>query len=194
MTPIADTVTEVRESVPEYEAGSYQKSLRQQGDAPQETSLQQGGAALPERPSRGAAVWRGSKFPIWLEIMSPMACAELPYRSRWLRSCDHMMSAVHCCPEHAELASTCLVRMTPIADTVTEVRESVPESLRQQGGAALPERPSRGAAVWRCSKFPIWLEIMSPMACAELPYRSRWLRSCDHMMSAVHCCPEHAGR
>ncbi|KAH7293064.1 hypothetical protein KP509_28G010400 [Ceratopteris richardii] len=60
MTPIADTVTEVRESVPEYEAGSYQKSLRQQGDAPQETSLQQGGAALPERPSRGAAVWRGS--------------------------------------------------------------------------------------------------------------------------------------
>ncbi|KAH7293069.1 hypothetical protein KP509_28G010800 [Ceratopteris richardii] len=117
MTPIADTVTEVRESVPEYEAGSYQKSLRQQGDAPQETSLQQGGAALPERPSRGAAVWR-------------------------------------------ELASTCLVRMTPIADTVTEVRESVPESLRQQGGAALPERPSRGAAVWRCSKFPIWLEYV----------------------------------
>ncbi|KAH7293079.1 hypothetical protein KP509_28G010900 [Ceratopteris richardii] len=76
MTRIADTVTEVRQSVPEYEAGSYQESLRQQGDAPQETSLQQGGAPLPERPhevqqsgdvrslevqqSGGAAVWRCS--------------------------------------------------------------------------------------------------------------------------------------
>ncbi|KAH7293080.1 hypothetical protein KP509_28G011000 [Ceratopteris richardii] len=66
MTPIADRLTEVRQIVAEYEAGSLEESSRQQGDAPQETSLQQGGAASPQR---GAAFCRCSKFPIWLQYV-----------------------------------------------------------------------------------------------------------------------------